>query len=85
MLVISETPVLVILNEAIRLADRYGEEETGTFVNGVLDAAARRIRPGSLEPPAPGPKGEPRFVDPSVAVKLTSVFAASNVGGAPPQ
>jgi N utilization substance protein B len=57
MLVISETPVLVILNEAIRLADRYGEEETGTFVNGVLDAAARRIRPGSLEPPAPGPKG----------------------------
>jgi N utilization substance protein B len=57
MLVIPETPVLVILNEAIRLADRYGEEDAGTFVNGVLDAAARRVRPGSLDLPAPGPEG----------------------------
>lgn len=55
MLVIPETPIRVILIEAMRLADRYGEEDAGTFVNGVLDAAARRTRPGSLDPPAGGP------------------------------
>ncbi len=49
MIALPETPVLVILNEAIRLASRYGEEDAGSFVNGVLDAAARRIRPGALE------------------------------------
>jgi len=49
MLVISESPERVILSEAIRLAERYGEEGAGAFVNGVLDAAARQIRPGRLD------------------------------------
>jgi transcription antitermination protein NusB len=49
LLVIPESPSKVIIMEAVRLADRYGEEESGTFVNGVVDAAARRIRPGSLD------------------------------------
>ncbi len=31
------TPVKVVLNEAIELAKRYGGEESGTFVNGILD------------------------------------------------
>jgi N utilization substance protein B len=31
------TPVRVVLNEAIELAKRYGGEESGTFVNGILD------------------------------------------------
>ena len=54
MLAVPETPVLVVLNEAVRLSNRYGEEGAGSFVNGILDAAARRIRPGSLgEAPAP--------------------------------
>ncbi len=54
LLSIPETPVLVVLNEAVRLARRYGEEDAGGFVNGVLDAAARRLRPGSLGPDATG-------------------------------
>ncbi|MBM3288332.1 MAG: transcription antitermination factor NusB [Candidatus Eisenbacteria bacterium] len=52
MLSIAETPARVILDEAVRLANRYGEEEAGSFANGVLDAAARRLRPGELPPPA---------------------------------
>ncbi|MBD3162161.1 MAG: transcription antitermination factor NusB [Candidatus Eisenbacteria bacterium] len=48
LVVIEETPPRVILNEAIRLADRYGEPDAGPFVNGVLDAATRRLRPGAL-------------------------------------
>ncbi|MDF1535579.1 MAG: transcription antitermination factor NusB [bacterium] len=31
------TPVRVVLNEAIELAKRYGGEESGTFINGILD------------------------------------------------
>ena len=30
-------PVGVVLNEAIELAKKYGGEESGTFVNGILD------------------------------------------------
>jgi transcription antitermination protein NusB len=38
-----ETPVRVVIQEAIRLAERYGSEESARFVNGVLDALARRM------------------------------------------
>jgi N utilization substance protein B len=46
---IPESPSRVIIQEALRLADRYGEEDAGAFVNGVVDAAARQLRPGSLD------------------------------------
>jgi len=39
------TPVRVVLDEAIEIARRYGSEESGRFVNGVLDRVARRMRP----------------------------------------
>ena len=38
-----ETPPRVVLREAIRLAERYGNPESSRFVNGVLDALARRM------------------------------------------
>ncbi|MBU6366668.1 MAG: transcription antitermination factor NusB [Gemmatimonadetes bacterium] len=38
-----ETPVRVVLQEAVRLAERYGSARSARFVNGVLDAYARRI------------------------------------------
>lgn len=37
------TPVRVVLAEYVRLADRYGAAGSGRFVNGVLDAYARRV------------------------------------------
>ncbi len=42
------TPAPVILDEAIEIARRYGSDESGGFVNGVLDRLARRLRPGEL-------------------------------------
>lgn len=33
----SPKPVKVVLNEAIELAKKFGGEESGTFVNGILD------------------------------------------------
>ncbi|MGK2934763.1 MAG: transcription antitermination factor NusB [Gemmatimonadaceae bacterium] len=43
---IGETPPRVVIQEAVRLAERYGSTESAKFVNGVLDAYARRA--GSL-------------------------------------
>ena len=37
------TPVKVVLQEAIRLAERFGTERSARFVNGVLDQYARRL------------------------------------------
>ena len=36
------TPPRVVIQEAIRLAERYGSAKSAAFVNGVLDALARR-------------------------------------------
>jgi transcription antitermination protein NusB len=38
-----ETPTRVVLQEAVRLAERFGSEQSAKFVNGVLDALARRL------------------------------------------
>ena len=45
-LAIGETPTRVVIQEAVRLAERYGSAESARVVNGVLDAYARRA--GSL-------------------------------------
>jgi N utilization substance protein B len=42
------TPARVVLDEAIEIARRFGSEESGRFVNGVLDQAARTLRPGEV-------------------------------------
>lgn len=42
------SPVRVVIDEAIEIARRYGSAESGGFVNGVLDRAARALRPQEL-------------------------------------
>lgn len=41
-LVAGVTPPRVVIREAVRLAERYGTGQSARFVNGVLDAFARR-------------------------------------------
>jgi N utilization substance protein B len=38
------TPAAVVLDEAVELAKRFGEEDSPAFVNGVLDAIRKRVR-----------------------------------------
>lgn len=40
-----ETPVNVIIDEAVEVAKRYGSAQSGSFVNGVLDKLRRKLRP----------------------------------------
>ncbi len=42
------TPSPVVLDEAIELAKQFGNADSGTFVNGILDAVRRRLDEGSL-------------------------------------
>ncbi len=43
------TPPKVVIQECVRLAERYGTARGASFVNGVLDAHARRV--GALAAP----------------------------------
>lgn len=39
------TPSGVVIDEAVELAKRFGAEESPAFVNGVLDAIRKKLRP----------------------------------------
>ena len=45
----SDTPVQVVLDEAVELARRFGGEGSSAFVNGILDAVAKDLRNPALE------------------------------------
>ena len=40
----TETPPKVILNEAVELAKKFSSEESGAFVNGVLDSVHKSLQ-----------------------------------------
>jgi len=45
-----DIPVEVSVNEAVELAKRYGEEDSGRFVNGILGAVVKELkRTGALK------------------------------------
>jgi N utilization substance protein B len=57
---VRETPVKVVINEAVELAKRFGTAESPAFVNGVLDRVAHGLdRPDAAElgPTPGGPAG----------------------------
>ena len=41
----TSTPVAVVLDEAVQMAKRYGDDPSPSFVNGVLDGVARVLKP----------------------------------------
>ncbi len=48
MLYRQDVPPKVAINEALELTRQFGEDNAVSFVNGVLDAAARALEDGSL-------------------------------------
>ena len=55
LLYVPDVPERVAIQEAIILAEKYGTTESPRFVNGVLDALMRRVRPAGA-----GRNGEAR-------------------------
>jgi transcription antitermination factor NusB len=50
------SPPGVAINEAVELGKRYGSQQSGKFINGLLDKLART--PGFLPAAQPGPRPE---------------------------
>ncbi len=46
LMAVADTPLKVVLNEAIEMSKRYGSEDSSAFVNGVLDKIGQTLRPG---------------------------------------
>lgn len=49
LLVFAKTPRAVVVSEAVRLAALYGSERSATFVNGVVETIASKVRPGRTD------------------------------------
>ena len=43
-----ETPHLVVVDEAIELAKKFGSEQSGRFINGLLDGFLKKFQPLSV-------------------------------------
>jgi transcription antitermination protein NusB len=41
----AETPVAVVIDEAVELAKQFSTEDSGRFINGVLSTVAAQLRP----------------------------------------
>lgn len=55
-----DTPHIVIIDEAIELAKKFGDDESGPFVNGLLDAIRVRLDRGEITiPDQPGDRRDP--------------------------
>ncbi|MDD4648423.1 MAG: transcription antitermination factor NusB, partial [Desulfoplanes sp.] len=50
MLHVPDVPVRVTINEAIELAKKFGDDNSRTFVNGILDAVAKDVAKVSNTP-----------------------------------
>jgi N utilization substance protein B len=44
-----DTPSVVILDEAIEVGKKFGSEQSGAFINGILDAVRKRIERGEIK------------------------------------
>lgn len=59
MLFETDTPRVVVINEAIEIAKKYGSEDSSQFVNGVLD----RVREAIVRAEAEGPLAPSALLD----------------------
>lgn len=50
-----DVPPKVCINEAIELAKRFGDAESGKFINGILDAIHKTAQRDAANPPPPPP------------------------------
>lgn len=46
-----DIPAKVTINEAIDIGKKYGTEESGAFINGILDSIRKAVEAGALQPP----------------------------------
>ena len=45
---LNDAPFQIILNEALEIGKEFSDEESSQFINGILDAASRELRPEEI-------------------------------------
>jgi transcription antitermination protein NusB len=55
----TDTPSTIIINEAVELSKCFTEKDAYKFVNGIVDRAARSLRPDNNQDDAPSEDVEP--------------------------
>ena len=45
---LQDVPFQIVLNEALEICKEFSEEESSQFINGILDAASRDLRPDEI-------------------------------------
>jgi len=43
-----DIPPKVSINEAIEISKRYGDKDSGSFINGILDQVFQQLNPASV-------------------------------------
>lgn len=95
MLCRDDVPVKVIINEAVEIGKKYGGDESGSFINGILDSIRTDHEKGTIEAPqiiTPEPQEfdqnkavlnqpapEPSSSDPAVSRTTRSIPVAPGV------
>jgi N utilization substance protein B len=44
-----QVPVEVVINEAVEMAKVFGDSKSSSFINGILDAIAKKVKEGPAE------------------------------------
>jgi len=65
MIVSRRTPPIVVINEAIEIAKKFGNDDSGPFINGILDAVRVRLESGEIAAPAEGSRVPPKLRAPA--------------------
>ena len=78
-LLMTDTPGRVVINEAVELAKRYGDRQSGQFVNGILDRVLHHTAPPATDDqPPPQAEGSPTLtVAPTAPLQVTGRADAS--------
>ena len=50
----ADIPLSVSINEAIDLGKKYGTDDSGAFINGILDRIRQALESGEMKPPPCG-------------------------------
>lgn len=84
-LLMTDTPGRVVINEAVELAKRYGDRQSGQFVNGILDRVLHHTAPPDTAPPATGDQPPPQAEgSPTLAVAPTASLQVTGRADARP-
>jgi transcription antitermination protein NusB len=55
----SDTPISVVIDEAVEIAKHFSTQDSGKFVNGILDKIKLERPDGGIQPSAPAAPAEP--------------------------